>query len=105
MDLLAGNLNLLVELLPNLVRILLNLNIVAVVVSIYFLVGLFGKGGRYSLMNVRVWLWEQVSVALLIALELLISTIDIWQVCVIFSLVFVFLSNREVLLVVLKLEI
>jgi hypothetical protein len=68
-------------------------------------VGLLRKRGSDSLLSVRVWLWEQVSVALLIALELLINTIDIVQVCVIIAFIFVFLSNREVLVIVLKMEI
>lgn len=103
LGLLARNVDLLVELLANLIRVFLYLDVVGVVIPVDVGAGLLWRRSTNSLVGVG--LSKQVHIALLVALEALLKSLRVVHVCVMLSLILVLFSNRKVLLAILKLEV
>ena len=88
--------------LSNLVGILLNLNVLDKIVSVYFLLGLLRDRLSNSLLSPGARLDEQISVALFESLHLKVAVV---YVQLIFDLVLILLRDREVILVVVELQV
>ena len=101
--LLARNVHLLVQLLADLIRFFLYLDVVGVVVPVNVGASLLRRGTADSL--VRIGLSEQIRIALLVSLEALADALPFVHVCVMLGLILVLFGDGKVLLAILELEV